>query len=109
MTRTEIGKIMNISFGWGGYQDAMIGISVTIGGKSWGCGDFKGAWGTKRTDRCEWTESDRLQELGEACMWVRELLIKAKKQTLDELVNVPIEATFEGMTLKSWRILDEVI
>jgi hypothetical protein len=108
-TRTELGRIQKISFGWGGYQDAMIGINLTLGGQSWGVGDFKGTWGIERSDRAQWSEEDRLRQLGEACMWLRDLLTKAKKQTLDDLVGVPIEATFDGNLLKSWRVLEEVL
>lgn len=108
-TRTELGRIQKIAFGWGGYQDAMIGVSITLGGKSWGCGDFKGAWGIERSERCQWTEEDRLRQLGEACMWLKELLTKAKVQTIDQLQDVPIEATFDGNKLVSWRVLEEVL
>ena len=107
--RTELGQIQKITFGWGGYQDAMIGVSITLGGKSWGVGDFKGAWGIERSDHCQWTERDREEQLGSACLFVRDLLVKAKKQTLDQLIGVPIEATFNGNLLKSWRVLDEVL
>lgn len=108
-TRTELGSIQKIAFGWGGYQDMMIGLSITLGGKAWGCGDFKGAWGVEWTEHCKWTEQDRRNDLGEACMFLRDLLTKAKKQTLDQLQGVPIEAIFEGNTLKSWRVLEEVL
>lgn len=107
--RTELGRIQKIRFGWGGYQDAMIGIGMTLGGQSWGVQDFKGAWGINHSERCQWTEADRLRELGEACMWLRDILTKAKKQTLDDLVGIPIEATFDGNLLKSWRVLEEVL
>lgn len=109
LTRTELGQIQKVAFGWGGYQDAMIGLSLTLGGKSWGVGDFKGAWGIDRSDYCKWTEEGRLRQLGEACMFLRDLLQKAKKQTVDELVGIPIEATFDGNILKSWRVLEEVL
>jgi hypothetical protein len=109
MTRTELGRIQKITFGWGGYQDAMLGLSITLGGKSWGVGDFKGAWGIDRSERAQWTEEDRLRQLGEACMYLRDLLKKANKQTLDQLQGAPIEATFDGNKLVSWRVLDEVL
>jgi hypothetical protein len=109
MMRTELGRIQKASFGYGGYQDAMLGLSLTLGGKSWGVSDFKGAWGIERSEYCKWTEEDRLRQLGEACMFLREILQKAGKQTVDDLVGVPIEATFESNTLKSWRVLDEVL
>lgn len=107
--RKELGRIERITFGWGGYQDAQFGLSVTLSGKGWGVGSFRGAWGIKRSDGAEWTEEDRLKELGETCLYLRDLLTAAKKQTVDQLVGAPIEATFEGNKLSSWRILDEVL
>ena len=109
MSETQLGKITHAAFGWGGYQDAMIGLGITLGGKSWGTGDFKGAWGIDRSDYAKWTEDDRNKQLGEACMFLRDLLRKAKKQTVDQLQGVPIEATFDGNKLVSWRVLEEVL
>lgn len=107
--RTELGSIRSIKFGWGGYQDTMFGLSVTLGGKSWGVGDFKGAWGVEHSEHCKWTEADRLTQLGEACMYLKRLLQEADKQSVDQLHGVPIEATFDGNKLVSWRILEEVL
>lgn len=108
-TRTELGSIKTASFGFGGYQDAQLGLSITLGGKSWGCGDFKGAWGIDRSEYCKWTEEDRLRSLGEACMFLRDLLRTAKVSSVADLVGIPIEATFDGTLLQSWRILEEVL
>ena len=108
-TRTELGRIQKAAFGWGGYQEVMIGLSITFGGKSWGCGDFKGAWGVERTEFSQWSEEDRLRQLGEACMFLRDLLKSAGKTSVEQLVGTPIEATFEGTKLVSWRVLDEVL
>lgn len=107
--RIELGRITHAKFGFGGYQDAMVGLSITIGGKSWTCGDFKGDWGMDRTEHCKWSEEDRLAGLGRACMFLRDLLAAAHKQDVSGLVGLPIEATFDGNTLQSWRLLTEVL
>ena len=109
MERKELGCIQHASFGWGGYDDAMIGLSITLGGEAWGCGDFKGAWGIERSNYAKWSEEDRLRELGEACMFLRDLLRTAGVKTVGDLIGIPIEATFEGNLLKSWRVLGEVL
>lgn len=109
MSRTELGRIQKATFGWGGYQEAMIGLSITLSGKAWGVGDFKGAWGIERSEHAQWSEEDRVKQLGEACMFLRDTLKAAGKQTVDELVGVPIEATFDGNMLQSWRVLEEVL
>lgn len=107
--RTELGRITAATFGFGGYQEAMIGLSLTFGGKSWGVGHFEGAWGITRSEHCKWTEEDRLRQLGEACMKLKDTLEKAGKQHVGELVGVPVECTFDVNLLKSWRILEEVL
>lgn len=107
----RIGRIQSISFGFGGYQDAQLGISVTLGSNKecWGTGDFRGFWNTERDIRCSWTEDDRLKYLGEVCMWAGGILNDAKVDTLEKLVGIPVEVTFEDMRLKEWRVLTEAI
>lgn len=107
--RKELGKIQQASFGWGGYQEAMVGASFTLGGPGWGVVDFWGTWGIERSDYAKWTEQERIDQLGAVVMRLSDLLTKAKKQTVSALVGVPIEAEFENNTLKSWRVLEEVL
>lgn len=107
--RKELGRIKKCNFGMGGYQEAMIGISFELGGECWGVCDFWGNWAIKRTDSCKWTESDRITQLGETAMRIAALLKEAKRERIDQLVGVPVEVIFEGMMLKSWRVLKEVL
>lgn len=109
MERKELGQIQKASFGWGGYQDVMIGLTFTLGDKSWGVTDHRGMWGTERSERAEWTEESRLRQLGEVCMWLRDILKAAKKPDVEALPGTPIEATFDGNKLVSWRVLTEVL
>jgi hypothetical protein len=107
--RKELGKITHANFGWGGYQDVMFGLSLQFSGSAWGCGDFKGAWGVAWTESCKWTEEDRLRDLGKTCMFLKDLMTKAKVKSVEDLVGVPVEVTFDGNTLRSWRVLEEVL
>lgn len=107
--RKELGKIKTASFGWGGYQDAMLGLSVSLGGDGWGVADFWGNWGIERSEHAKWSEEDRLRYLGEAVMRLKGILDDAKVRTVADLIGVPIEATFDGMKLESWRVLKEVL
>jgi len=107
--QTHLGKIKKAAFGWGGYNESMIGLTVTLGGESWGVGDFWGAWGVQHTEFCKWTEDERRQQLGDTCMRLSELLNKAKVDSVEKLVGTSIEATFDGNLLKSWRVLGEVL
>ncbi len=108
---TRIGKIKKASFGHGGYQDACIGVSFDLGSEkdSWGVFDFWGAWAIERSDYCKWTEADRRTQLGDAVMRLEGILRDAKKERVEQLAGTPIEVTFDGGTLKEWRVLTEVI
>lgn len=107
--RKEIGKIQKATFGMGGYQDAMIGISFSLGSNGWGVGDFWGAWAVERSEHCKWSEQDRIDEMGKTVWRIRNLLKDANVDDIARLVGKPIEVTFDGNSLKSWRILTEAI
>lgn len=108
----RLGKIKNVSFGHGGYQDAMIGLNVTIEGEGWGVSDSKVAWDAEMiecTKHCKWTEADRDKQYAEIMRYLSKLLKDAKVSSVDKLKGIPIEAIFDGNLLKKWRILTEVI
>lgn len=106
----RIGKIKSVRFGHGGYQDAMIGISFDLGSETgWGVGDFWGAWAIEHYSACKWTPEDRLRQVGETVMRINALLSDAKVHDIADLKDKPVEVIIEGNTLKSWRILTEVI
>ena len=107
--RKQIGKIQKVSFGHGGYQEAMIGISFTLGGEGWGVSDFWGSWSLERSDYAKWSEQDRIDQLGETVMRINKLLNDSKTHNVNNLQDVPIECSFEGNLLKSWRVLTEVL
>lgn len=109
MIETRLGKIEKCEFGFGGYQNAMIGIQFVLSSAGWGCGDFWGDWSMERTEHCKWTEAERVNHLGEVCMRISQLLSDAKVDSVTKLVGLPIEVTFDGLSLKSWRVLKEVL
>jgi len=109
MIETKLGKIQSVKFGSGGYDDAMFGISFTLGGDSWGVGDFKGQWSGDPIRGAEWTKEDRQERFGEIMVWIMELMATAKVNDITRLAGIPVEVTFDGNTLKSWRILTEVL
>lgn len=111
MIRKEIGKIQSVSFGRGGYQDAMIGISFTLGSEkqSWATCDFWGYWSMNPNPSCKWTKQDQIKSLGETVLRINKLLSDANVSDINKLKGIPIEVGFESNTLKSWRILTEVI
>ena len=106
--RKELGKIQGISLGMGGYQDAMFGVSITLGGKGWGVGDFKGTWAT-HDKHCHWTVADQKKIFADTMVWLRDTIQKAGVNKLADLKGVPVEVTFDGNALHSWRVLEEVV
>ena len=108
----RLGKIESIYFGHTGYQEACLGLSVTLSGDGWGVGDSNSAWDAnliKHSDHCKWTEEDRDRQYAEIMHYISDLLRDAKVDRIERLKGKPVEAEFEGMTLKGWRILTEVI
>src|SRR3954466_12269247 len=97
--RTELGKIKKVKFGAGGYQDAMTGFSFELGGDSWGVNDF---WG-------HWLEPKFAPDMAAVIVKVRRILIEAKVDDITKLEGIPVEVTFNGMMLDSWRVLKEVL
>lgn len=107
--RKELGKIVSASFGMGGYQDCMIGLNLTFGGKGWGVCKFYGSWAIERSEYAKWSEDERVREVGSAGMKLAELLQKTNKRDVSQLAGTPVEVTFEGNELKAWRLLEEVL
>lgn len=58
----KLGRIENVKFGIGGYQNAMIGLHITLGNNDWGVQDSRSAWDAeniKYSKNSKWTEADR--------------------------------------------------
>ena len=108
----RLGKIEDVHFGLGGYQGAMLGLHVTLGANGWGVGDSKANWDAEQikwTKHTKWSESDRDVWYSEIMWYVSKLLKEAKVDSVDKLKGKPVEVTFDGNTLKEWRILTEVL
>lgn len=100
--KKQIGKITQVRFGFGGYQDAQIGLYLQFGSDkhSWGVSKFYGAWANEPDKRTKWTKADQLKSLGETVMFLAKTLSKAKKNSVDELIDTPVECIFENNVLK---------
>lgn len=104
-----LGKITQAEVGHGGYQDAMIGLTLTFEGPHIGCSTHKGAWSGKRSESAAWSEEDRLRKLGDVMLDISDLLTKAKVKSLDKLVGIPVEVELIDSRFHSFRILTEVL
>jgi hypothetical protein len=103
------GKIQKASYGMGGYDGVMFGLSLTFSLAD-GCGvqDFKGNWASY-PERAKYTLEQWQEAHLEAALFLCNLLREAKKREVSELTGTPIEAEIENNTLKSWRVLTEVL
>jgi hypothetical protein len=108
MKRKELGKITSLRVGIGGYQDAMFGVWLQLGGRSWGVADGRGTWAT-RSDGAKFSMTEWRSEFADTMLWLADLCTSAGVQDAQALVGKPVEITFDGMKLDSWRILDEVL
>ena len=108
----KLGKIESVRFGHGGYQDSCLGLSVTLSASGWGVGDFKGGWDAeliKHSEYSKWSEEDRDKSYSDTMRFLSKLLKEAKVSSVDQLKGIPVEVMFDGMMLKEWRILTEVL
>lgn len=108
-TEIRLGKIRSIELGYGGYQDAQFGITIDFEGDGWGVGTFVGHWSFEPDKYCKWTNEDRLKVFADVMVKAKDWISAAKKTSLSQLKNVPVEITLEDFALKSWRILTEVL
>lgn len=108
MTCTRLGKIENVYFGMGGYQNAMLGVTFVL---STGNIDFKGYWGSDPDPDAKWGKEDQINALGNVALEIGNILRNAQVDTLDQLIGMPIEVTYDGVVgpMLNWRILHEVL
>ena len=106
----EVGKILAVRLGSGGYQEAMFGFTFDLGqsGSGWGCSDFWGTW-AERSPSAKWTLEEQRNEFGRSMDRVKQLMIDAKVGSFEKLVGKPIKAHFSDMRLVSWEIYKEVL
>jgi hypothetical protein len=95
-----LGKIDRAEVGFGGYQEAMFGLTIGFSSGSMVCGDFLGSF-PKETP-----EPGRWDQFGDKII---ELLRDAKVDSVSKLVGKPVEICFDGLSLKTWRVLIEVL
>lgn len=113
MERKYLGKITNVRFGFGGYNDLMFGLSLTLN-SNYTCVDtFIGTWDynflSNPPEHASWDENYRTNENIKLCKRISDLLTSAKVSDISQLKNIPVEFVCEDNVLKNWRILEEVL
>ena len=107
--RKELGKIQRVTIGKGGYDDAMFGISFTLGGKGWGVQDFWGTW-SSYSEGAKYTEEVWKGHHVEAYFKLMKLMKDAGVWEASKLEGIPVEVEFNSSNcLSSWRVLTEVL
>lgn len=105
MNGTYLGKITAVSFG---LYDGRFGLTTDLSFDGAGCRDFIGNPAVYRDTfqypRSVW-DDDRLQMLDR----VQQIMDDAGVSDIADLKNKPVEVVVEGNTLKTWRILKEVL
>jgi len=112
-----LGKIESVKFGHVGYQNAMLGISLSFSfDESCGVATDRSTWDAEIiecTNNSKWTEEDRSKKYDEIMRYISKLLKDAKCDDVADLKGKPVELEFDGEgwggTLKDWRILVEVL
>ena len=107
----ELMKVERAEFGFGGYQDVMLGVSWSFSGKACGCGDFWGTWASGPSSGAKWTEAGQSDEFANVVRRIGKVLKDAGRDSLSKMVGVPVEVTFDSPygRLVSWRVLTEVL
>jgi len=109
----KLGRISKVSFGLGGYQEAMLGIHFQFSFEGSGIGTSECYWSPeliKCSDKCQWTEEDRSKAFDEIMRYVAKLLSDAKVMTVDQLQGIPVEVALKDFnSFDSFRILTEVL
>ncbi len=91
----HIGKISKVQFGYGGYQDVQLGLSLHFSfGENKGVGTGFFIWPKKAGDSAV-----------EFFQKIEKLLRDSKQDTIENLVDMPVELEFDGIILKDWRFI----
>ncbi len=106
----KLGKIKRATFGAGGYQEAQIGLWMAIEGKGWGVGHrIAGGWNFPPDANAKWTLEDQTASYAKMVRDISQMLKDANVDSVDKLVGIPVECEFDFTTLKSVRVLTEVL
>lgn len=101
----ELGKISKVYFGYGGYQDAMFGLTLIFESHGGSCGHFIGYWPLQEDHDPKKSHEQAFCAMEEIASTMKD----AKVTEANQLVGKPVELTFNGLKLEAWRILTEVL
>lgn len=103
----KLGKIKKAEWGRLYDRNFMYGLHLTFEGAGWLVASPSHL--LNMHPDCKWSKEEKLNALFELNEFVYKTLGEAKVDTVDQLKNIPVEVTFDGMIFKSFRILAEVL
>lgn len=113
MTEKYLGKIQSVQFGLGGYNDSQFGLHLEFRfDKCCGINTSHAFWDFESiewSEHCKWSEEDREKQCVEVIKLVSKLLNQADIRYVNQLQGKPVEIELENNTIKSWRLLTEVL
>lgn len=113
MDGKELGKITSVRFGFycGRGEDAF-GLKLGFGGPSWGVGHeiMMSPGSPEDFLPVEQGEDESTPPIWEtAVKRLLRIMAEGKIRDVSKLEGLPVEVTFEGGLVKSWRVLTEVL
>lgn len=96
MSQKFLGKISSFRIGNTGYQNCQFGLDISF--------DFTGRGITTTI-----IADDSRDASVEFVEKLQSILSDSKKESIDQLIGVPVELTIENQRLQFWRVLKEVL
>lgn len=104
-----LGKILSAKYGKIHDYPMFIGLQLTFKLSDGGCVGDGGKLCVNASSECKWEEENKGEAYIRSVTEVYKILNDAKVNSVDELVNVPVEVTMDRNTFKDFRILTEVL
>jgi len=105
MTGIQLGKIRKVTFG---NYEYLFGLFLDLGGDGWGV-SAEYCYNHCYMPKNQLGEQDKIDDELTMISKIQLLLSDAKVETIDQLIGKPVEVTFEGNLIRSFRILTEVL
>lgn len=106
-TEKLLGKITSAEFGQVKDRKYLFGLQLTFRMGNYGTSTDQ--YCENISEECDWGEDARQIAITKTIDGINKILTDAKCHYVSQLVNKPVEVTFEGNTFKDFRILTEVL
>lgn len=105
----KLGKINKVKFGHVGYQECQMGLSLEFKIGTHGAVG-SGVYGGFASTPSDSGDMDKTKEAhAKMVLGVAKIMSESNVDDIMDLIDLPVELTFDGNVLKDWRILTEVL